>query len=266
MAYEPYPQKEGSVGIAIIITNGYEGEDSLPGTQDDGTKWKEALETLKFDVRWERNITKDATIEFLRAVSRTPIFARSCHYVVFVFCGHGKEGALYSQDWRKIDLEREVLPFFFDKSNFKAVEKLIFLDACRSRKGKSSLSLSDALSKVWKPGLGSAGYFSLCSTPSGYWARDGSDGSAFSDIVTRKLTERLTLREIVDITRELLHEEAQRKKIEYINPVFEDNLGPNSEKTMLNLSVPIGVLLWLVSSRHFPLFLHTHLKDDLSWH
>ena len=84
--------------------------------------------------------------------------------------------------------------------------------------------------------------------------------------MTRKLIERLTLREIVDITRELLHEEAQRKKIEYINPVFEDNLGPNSEKTLLNLSVPVGVLLWLVSSRLFPLFLHTHLKDDLCWH
>ena len=266
MAYRPHPQKEGSIGIAIIITNGYEGEDSLPGTQDDGTKWKEALEMLKFDVRRERNITKDATIEFLRAASRIPIVTKSCHYVVFVFCGHGKEGALYSQDLREIDLEREILPFFFHKGNFKSVEKLLFIDACRSHKDKRYLSLSDALARVWKPGSGSAGYFSLCSTPSGYWARDGSNGSAFSDIVTRKLIERLTLREIVDSTRKLLHKEAQRKKIEYINPVFEDNLGPNSEKTLLTLSVPVGVLLWLVSSRLFPLFLYTSLKDDLGWH
>ena len=266
MAYMPYPQKVGSVGIAIIITNGYEGEDSLPGTQNDGTKWKEALEMLKFDVRWERNITKDATIEFLRAVSRIPIASKSCHYVVFVFCGHGKEGVFYAQDSKKIDVEIDILPLFFHKGNFKSVEKLFFIDACRSHKDKRYLSLSDALSKVWKPGSGSAGYLLLCSTPSGYWARDGSNGSAFSDIVTRKLIERLTLREIVDITRELLHEEAQRKKIEYINPVFEDNLGPNSEKTLLSLSVPVGVLLWLVSSRLFPLFLYTSLKDDLGWH
>ena len=67
---------------------------------------------LKFDVRWERNITKDATIEFLRTASRMPIVTKSCHYVVFVFCGHGKEGALYFQDLREIDLEREILPFF----------------------------------------------------------------------------------------------------------------------------------------------------------
>ena len=70
----------------------------------------------------------------------------------------------------------------------------------------------------------------------------------------------------MDITRKLLRKEAQRKKIEYINPVFEDNLGPNSEKTLLSLSVPVGVLLWLVSSRLFPLFLYTSLKDDLGWH
>ena len=243
MAYKPYPQKEGSVGIAIIITNGYEGEDSLPGTQNDGTKWKEALEMLKFDVRWERNITKDATIEFLRATSRIPIVAGSCHYVVFVFCGHGKEGVLYSQDMRKIDLEREILPLFFHKGNFKSVEKLFFIDACRKHKDKRYLSLSDALTKVWRPGSGSAGYLLLCSTPSGYWTRDGSNGSAFSDIVTSFLNERLTLREIVDIARELLYKEAGREEIEYINPVFENNLGPNSEKTLKNLSVPVGVLL-----------------------
>ena len=50
MEYTPYPQKEGSVGIPIIITNDYEGEDLLPGTQD-GTKWQEALEMYKFDDR-----------------------------------------------------------------------------------------------------------------------------------------------------------------------------------------------------------------------
>ena len=46
MAYEPYPQKEGSVGIAIIITNGYEGEYSLPGTQDDGKHLRRSNSTF----------------------------------------------------------------------------------------------------------------------------------------------------------------------------------------------------------------------------
>ena len=138
---------------------------------------------------------------------------------------------------------------------------MVFIDVCRSHKDKSYLSLTHALSKVWKPG-----YFSLCSTPSGYCARDYTNRIAFSNIVTRKLIEHLTLREIVDTTREVLDEEARRKKIKYINPLFVDNLSPNLEKTLLNLSVPVGVLLWPVRSRLFPLFLYTHLKDDLSWH
>ena len=46
MAYEPYPQESGTVGLTFIITNGYEGEYSLSGTQYDYTKWKEALKKL----------------------------------------------------------------------------------------------------------------------------------------------------------------------------------------------------------------------------
>ena len=246
MAYEPYPQKAGTVGLAFIIANGYEGEASLPWAQYDGTKWKEALEKLNFDVRWERNASKAATMEFLRAASRILIDGPKCRYVVFVFCGYGKKGALVSQDFLDMNLEKDILPFFFGKSTFTAVEKLIFLDACRSPSSGSYLSLSDSLSKVWRPGSGAAGYFSLYSTPSGYWAGDGSSGSAFSEIVTKKLVERLTLRQVVDDTNRILAEEARKKKIDYIGPLYENNLGPNSEEILLNLSVPVGVLLQFV--------------------
>ena len=36
--HEPYSQKPGTVGLAFIVTNGYKGEASLPGTQSDGSK------------------------------------------------------------------------------------------------------------------------------------------------------------------------------------------------------------------------------------
>ena len=171
--------------------------------------------------------------------------------MVFVFSGHGKKGALVSQDSLDMDLETEIFPFFFGESNFKAVEKLIFLDACQTPSSRSHLSLDDSLSKVWRPGSGAAGYFSLCSTPFGYWARDGSNGSAFSDIVTKKLVQRLTLAQVVDDTKKLLAEKARKKKIEFISPVCKDNLGPNAEKTLLNLSDPVGVLLQFVLSNPF---------------
>ena len=259
MAYEPYPQESGTVGLAFIITNGYEGKYSLPGTQDDGTKWKEALKKLNFDVRWERNVSESATMDFLRTASRIPIDGTKCRYVVFVFCGHGKKGALVSQDLLDMNLEKEILPFFFGESNFIAVEKLIFLDACRSPSSGSYLSLSDSLSKVWRPGSGAAGYFSLCSTPSGYWARGGSSGSAFSDIVTKKLVERLTLAQVADNTRKELAEEATKMKIQPIGPVYEDNLGPNSEKILLNLSDPVGVFSFVLSNPFFSTSLNANV-------
>ena len=49
----------------------------------------------------------------------------------------------------------------------------------------------------------------------------------------------------------LLIEEARKNKTEYIGPVYEDNLGLNSEKNLLNLSDPVGVLLQFVLSSPF---------------
>ena len=125
------------------------------------------------------------------------------------------------------------------------------MDACRTPSSGNYLSLRDSLSKVWRPGSGAAGYFSLCSTPSGYWARDGSNGSTFSEIVANKLVERLTLAQVADDTKRLLAEETREKIIRYIGPVYEDNLGPNAEKTLLDLSDPVGVLLQFVLNNPF---------------
>ena len=71
-------------------------------------------------------------MEFLDDASRIPIDGTKSHYVVFVFSGDGKKGALISQDFLNMNPEKEILPFFFGESNFTADEKLIFLDARRT--------------------------------------------------------------------------------------------------------------------------------------
>ena len=76
-----------------------------------------------------------------------------------VFCGHCEKGALISQNLKRMNIEKEILPFLFGESIFTAVEKLIFLDACRAPSGRSYLSLSDSLPKVWRLGSGADGYF-----------------------------------------------------------------------------------------------------------
>jgi hypothetical protein len=236
------PQEDKTVGIALIVTNGYEGPRyKLPGTRDDHEKWTRALETLKFDIRSIRNESKANTLEFFRVASTIPVDGK-CRYLVFVFAGHGRKGVVYSQDMQEINLQKELLPHLFLHGNFRSVEKLIFLDACRNEdKDKERLSLSDSLVHVWGPGSGAAGYFSFCATPSLYKARGGLSGSAFSDSVTKKIITRVSLPNLVDEVRTELREEAQSQEIEYINPVYEDNLTAGSEKILLNLQSTQGV-------------------------
>ena len=57
--------------------------------------------------------------------------------------------------------------------------------------------------------------------------------------------------QVVDNAKMLLTEEARKNKIEYIGLVYKDNLDQILIKTLINLSVPIGVLLQFVVSNSF---------------
>ena len=50
---------------------------------------------VNFDVGWERNASKAPTMKFLDTASRIPImmYWYKCHYLVFIFSGHSKEGS-----------------------------------------------------------------------------------------------------------------------------------------------------------------------------
>ena len=118
----------------------------------------------KFDIRLLRNASKEETMRFLRAASEIPVDGTNCQYVVFVFSGHGGEGVLDSHNSEVMSMENDISPFFFGNTNFRTVEKLFFLDACRV-KGRNYQHLGDALAKVWSRSPGAAGYFCLTSSP-----------------------------------------------------------------------------------------------------
>lgn len=210
MADQGWPQKERTVGIAFIITNDYEGKYALRGPQFDGDKWEEVLRELRFDVHRKSNLSKNRTIAFLKAHTHEGISIRrpDCHYVIFVFSGHGAKGVLYSQDMKSMSLENDLLPLFFGEGNFRTVPKLIFLDACRSDQKIGHLSLEDSLSKVWKEGM--AGYYHLCAAPSGYPVLDGDSGSKFSEIVTGLLCQGSSLSSLQDETEKELERHAYK--------------------------------------------------------
>ena len=251
-----YRQEEGTVGLAFIITNCYTGEKYLPRTEHE-TKWKETLKKLKFDVRPLTNASKKETMTFLRAVSEIPVDGTNCQYVVFVFSGHGGEGVLYSHNSEKMNMEKDILPFFFGETNFRAVEKLFFLDAC-SIKGKKYEHLGDALANVWSRSRGAAGYFCLTWSPSGNVARDSQLGSTFCHVVTTKLLEPITLADMVHQSRSFLEEEARKKQQSCINPHYEDRLGARSERTLLKLSKGVWSLSVTNLAIPFSFFSPTH--------
>ena len=224
MTYETWQQKEGTKGLAFLVTNCDDDDrDFLAGTIHDHDNWKRALNKLNFDVRSERNLNKDRMKDFLKTATKI-VLNPGCEYIIFVFCGHGVEGVLYSQDGERVSLRNDVLPSFF-KSNMSHLHKLFFIDACRSKSKSNPLTLSKNLFESSKEGTG--GYFTFCPVSSGKQADDYSEGSRFSKVVTDLIVQDYNLNEIVEHTRlELEKTSKAEKKEPMIQPVLNHLPGP----------------------------------------
>ena len=224
MTYEAWAQKEGTKGLAFLVTNcDDDDEDFLAGTIHDHDNWMRALTKLNFDVRWERNLNKNRMKDFLKTATKIRLNP-GCEYVIFVFSGHGAEGVLYSQDGRTVSLQNDVCPPFF-KGNMSHLHKLFFLDTCRSKNESRPLTLSENLFASSKDCTG--GYFAFCPVPSGKEADDDSAGSRFSKVVTDLIVEDRYLHDIVEDTRLALEKTARTgKKKPMIQPVLNHLPGP----------------------------------------
>jgi hypothetical protein len=179
-------------------------------------------------------MSEDDTIDFLEKHTRIRIEGTHCHYVIFVFSGHGAKGVLESQDGKLMSLEHDIFPLLFKKGHFGNVPKLIFLDTCRSDQKNGRLSLEDSLSSVWKKGM--AGYYHLCAAPSGYPAFDHDSGSVFSKVVTHLLCKGVSLSDLQKETEFELYSHARKSNTEAIAvDSHTRELGPLSERNLSKL-------------------------------
>jgi hypothetical protein len=232
-SHDRSPQKRGTVGLAFVFTNSDDEEDCyLPGTKNDDEKWRKTLKELKFDVRGDRNLSASRMREYLGNAATIPIDPHNCRLIVFVFCGHGEEGIVISQDGVEMLLEVDILPHFFREGNFANIDKIFIFDCCRTP--KRDRSLDEAFFNVWRTGSG--GYLYLCSTPADSACPEYNNGSLFTDIVTKKLAEGLTLTEVVKEARQALKDEASEDERNYVNPIFFDNLSPEAPRNLFKLS------------------------------
>ena len=244
-----YPQKDGTVGLAVVLTNCYEGDKFLAGTIHDHEKWVETLKLLNFDVRWERNLSKDLTVNFLKSVSEINVTANPdrymCQLLVFVFCGHGVEGYLGAQDLElakdkgkdkgKMSLSEDVLCYFFgDESNFKNVPKLLFLNTCREGQEDGNRVLESSLAKVWREGSGH--YYAVSPCPSGFKTRCAPGGSRFTTFLTAEILKDQSLAEAVDNVSAALIKAAVEEKKPEPNPLSKAKVGSCSSINLKKLS------------------------------
>ena len=196
-------QKERTIGIAFVLTNGDEkDEDHLTGVLQDNHRWCEALTKLNFDVRKDHNVQEERMKKYLEAVAKVELLPE-CKFVVFVYSGHGAEGILYSCDDKPIVLS-EYLPNFF-KDELGRINKLFFFDACRDGNEGRYFTLDEALFES-KPKESMGGYLAFCAVPINAEADDDPKGSLFSTIVTELIVGDCSLADVVAKTRKKIKE------------------------------------------------------------
>ena len=143
----------GKIGLAIVISNQYEGVEKLNGTAKDKERWEKVFEDLQFDVRTSRevglNASKEEMLELCNLPQEIPIKQKDVpnyRFIAFVFSGHGyrdtrNNDVIVSQDGKSLSLESDVFPRLFGGRRGDWI-KLIFIDACRSDPSQEKLSLT----------------------------------------------------------------------------------------------------------------------------
>ena len=133
--------EEQFLGLALVIANDYtttSGFDPLPGTHTDARALRHALESLQFKVAVKNNISaSDCAVEIDRLASSS--VPPCCRYVLFAFCGHGNEHALFAQDGKELPMGGLVEKFYEDQMNLTGKIRLLFIDACRGTRKDSGV-------------------------------------------------------------------------------------------------------------------------------
>ena len=122
------------LGVALIIANDYSttrGFDPLPGTRTDAGALRNCLQSLHFKCTVLTNLSAAECARELDSITSSSA-PPCCKYVLFAFCGHGNEHALFAQDGKELPMGHLVEKFNADQmKNLAGRVRLLFIDACR---------------------------------------------------------------------------------------------------------------------------------------
>ena len=153
---ETIKSKPDACGLAIIVSNDYQGSDSpLPGTAMDARVMKDAFEKLKFATHIRSNLGA-SEIKALAKEATECDCPKSYKCIAFVFSGHGcDKDRIIGQDKVAFGLSNIVEPFFPGKSpNIGKIPKLFFIDACRGGKEMTGVNIPRHLKELIMPEKG----------------------------------------------------------------------------------------------------------------
>ena len=123
-------------GVALIVTNSYDGEKQLPGTYQDGAKFWQFLRECNYEVFWYHSVTKNDFTSYCKQLAKFR-YPKTCKRLVVVFSGHGNENILEFQDKETVFIN-EMMKWFrpADAENYTLgnMVRMFFIDACRGGK------------------------------------------------------------------------------------------------------------------------------------
>ena len=124
-------------GVALIVTNPYDGKKHLPGTHQDGENFQQFLSECNYMVFWYHGITKNDFTSYCEQLAKFR-YPKTCRRLVVVFSGHGGEGdTLECQDGEKVSVS-EMLKWFkpadAENDTLGNMVRMFFIDACRGGK------------------------------------------------------------------------------------------------------------------------------------
>ena len=236
------------LGLALIVANDYhntKGFHPLPGTHGDAQSLRLALQSLHFQCSVRFNIS---AADFARELdgfvsSRVPA---CCKYVVFAFCGHGDEQALFGQDGKGLEVSEFTKKFEADQMPHLAGKvRLLFIDACKGDQKDYGVVVPVARGGEVIPHFvvpRGANMLIVYSTRPGYVSQEIKEGKISKSIWMPILAEEITNRKegIDDVLRAV-----NRRMVDYSNELRERNskIFPQSHFVTSTLLTPVNLVM-----------------------
>lgn len=135
------------VGVALLVSNGYEGANKIKFTHEDTTNMEEQFKEFGYDVFKRTDVDFKTFQLYYRALADRD-YPPTCKRILIYFSGHGADGVLDMQDGGCANIEDIITCFktgISQSNSIPGMVKMFFFDACRGPRRDYGLPKSRGL-------------------------------------------------------------------------------------------------------------------------